>query len=137
MTEKKNQNVKMYLSNNSRKLAGLSMHRKKNAKSGFIPDVKVWRQSLRFFSIANLKGSRSTVRKYHVVYAMTRKMSREENKMLTEREKNVLSPMRRPCWITELLRCWISKGRILRITRSGSFLRKTIAVFILPGIWGL
>lgn len=35
MTEKKNQNVKMYLSNNSRKLAGLPMHRKKNAKKRF------------------------------------------------------------------------------------------------------
>lgn len=36
--------------------------------------MKVWRQSLRFFSIASLKGSRSTVRKYHVVYAMTSSM---------------------------------------------------------------
>ena len=35
MAEKKNQYVKMYLSNNSRKLAGLPMHRKKNAKKRF------------------------------------------------------------------------------------------------------
>lgn len=35
MTEKKNQSVTMYLSNNSRKLAGLPMHRKKNAKKRF------------------------------------------------------------------------------------------------------
>ena len=35
MAEKKDQNVKMYLSNNSRKLAGLPMHRKKNAKKRF------------------------------------------------------------------------------------------------------
>lgn len=35
MAEKKNQSVTMYLSNNSRKLAGLPMHRKKNAKKRF------------------------------------------------------------------------------------------------------
>ena len=42
---------------------------------------------MRFFGIVSLKGSRSTVGKYHVIDAMTRKMSREENKVLTEREK--------------------------------------------------
>lgn len=35
MAEKKNQSVTMHLSNNSRKLAGLPMHRKKNAKKRF------------------------------------------------------------------------------------------------------
>lgn len=42
---------------------------------------------MHFSGIVSLNGSRSTVKKYHVIDAMTRKMSREEKKVLTEREK--------------------------------------------------
>lgn len=92
---------------------------------------------MHFSGIASLKGNRSIVEKCHAIYMVPRKMLREENKMLTEREKNVLRTIRQPCRITEPLRYWILKGQILRITGSGSSLRKTTVAFIFPGTWGL